>query len=68
MKEDSIYHLVTNDYLSYGNDYFTPLKESITRKELPDKMRDVMISYIIEKTVNNENIRSSIKNDIYVEK
>ena len=67
LDENKIYYLVTNDYLSYGNDYFTPLGESISRLNLPDKMRDVMIRYVISQTEKNQPVRSSLKNEIYVE-
>ena len=69
LDEHKIYTVVTNDYLSYGNDYFTPFKTATNRVELPDKLRDVVIAYIIKvSAMDNKPIQSSIKHDIYVKK
>lgn len=62
------YNIATNDYLSFGNDYFLPLAHYTKIQNLHIVLRDMMVDYIKQQTAEGKIITSSINHDIYVEK
>lgn len=57
--KDKVYHVVTSDYLSFGNDNLTPLKRYIASRPLNIMLRDAMIDYLTDLTAEGKSVTAS---------
>lgn len=60
------YRILTNDYLSFGNDHLYPMAEYTEISTLGITLRDVLINYIRNKTRNKEYISAKLNNEINI--
>lgn len=60
------YKILTNDYLSFGNDRLYPLAEYTEISALDITLRELLIDYIQNKTKNKEQISAKLKNEINI--
>ena len=65
---DKMYWMVTNDYLSYGNDYYLPLIYAQDKEMLNVNLRDMAMDYIKSESEKGHKIESSLKKEVYYEK
>ncbi|HHT61519.1 MAG: 5'-nucleotidase C-terminal domain-containing protein [Paludibacteraceae bacterium] len=69
LKQGKIYRVITTDYLSEGMDGLEPLANYMDEMEPLDVvMCDMMIEEIKKMTEKNQVIKTTLKNNIYVEK
>lgn len=59
------YRILTNDYLSFGNDRLYPLAEYTEISALDITLRDMFINHIQNKTKNKEQITSSLRREVF---
>ncbi|MDL2223401.1 5'-nucleotidase C-terminal domain-containing protein [Bacteroidales bacterium OttesenSCG-928-M11] len=63
---DKIYKIATLDYLAEGNDGMVVFKEATNKKESHETLRDIMIEYVKQQTVNNYEIDAKLDNRIII--
>ena len=59
------YRVVTNDYLSFGNDYLEPLARYTASEPLGLFLRDVAIEYVCRRTAEGKSVESELTHDVY---
>ena len=65
---DKTYRIITTDYLSEGMDHLAPLANYQKIEHLNIVMSQMMIDAIKTKTAKKQLIKTTLKNNIYVEK
>lgn len=63
---EKIYKVITTDYLSWGNDQLEPLANYINSTPLNMMMRDAMLNYVSEVSLNYEAVTAQTDNRIIV--
>lgn len=65
LDSNKLYSIATNDYLAGGNDGMVQLKMSDKKIETGQKIRDILIDYIIRETEKGNQITSKTEGRIY---
>lgn len=60
LQKGQTYKLLTYDYLANGGDNSRGLDAPVSRADLPQKVRETLIEYIIELTENNQSINTKL--------
>jgi 2',3'-cyclic-nucleotide 2'-phosphodiesterase (5'-nucleotidase family) len=68
LDENKTYRISTIDYLADGNDGMEAFKKASNRIDSNKTLRDLMIQYIKNLTVNNQRINAAIDNRITIKK
>ncbi len=59
------YRVVTNDYLSFGNDYLEPLARYSASESLGLFLRDVAIEYVSRMTAEGKSVKPELRHEVY---